>query len=286
MSTPSPSLTSPSPPAPLQKTAPIYKSGRWINPWPTWHQNSPLEVARMMLDSVRSASPQAGVDVDAALPVVTPDLTPPSADRVTYTWLGHGHLSGAPAWADRPHRPHLVAALRTDAVAGSEAAAAHALLDRAAAAGGRVLMSHNHYDHLDYDTCRALVKKGRQAEGGGGRVMRWYVGKGIEEWLVSNAGARREDLTGMVWWDETSHPPSSSSADASSSPSSSAPTIIAVPCQHFSVRTGFDSARTLWVGFIVRHAGYTMYYSGDTAYCAAFAEIGAAYGPIDFVFCP
>ena len=117
--------------------------------------------------------------------------------------------------------------------------------------------------------------------------MRWYVGKGIEEWLVSNAGVRPEDCTGMSWWDEASHPPPSSSSSASPpSTSSASPTIASVPCQHWSVRSAFDGGRTLWTGFVVRHRGFSLYYSGDTAYCAGFTEIGAAYGPIDFCVLP
>ena len=85
---------------PLQKTLPIFKDGRYSNPpWPTWRQASGLSIARMILAQQRAPNPINGVDLDLALPVVRPILTPPSPPHsVTYTWLSHAsaliHMHG------------------------------------------------------------------------------------------------------------------------------------------------------------------------------------------------
>ena len=289
MTTPaSPTLsTSPSAPSsssPPHKTLVPFKDGRFANPWPTWRQNTGLDIARMMWQQRQAPDPLTGVDLSTALPVMKPTW---GGEGVTYTWLGHAsaliEMYGVtvlldPVFSQRcgPTQWTGPKRLRPPPCTVDELPP----IDL-------VLISHNHYDHLDYDTCTALALKAEKQRADTGkvgteRVMRWYVGEGIQHWLTANTTARAEDITGMKWWDEATHtlpsPPTSSPA--------SSPTITSVPCQHWSLRNGFDGGRTLWTGFVIRHKGYSIYYSGDTAYCSAFKEIGAALGPIDFAVLP
>ena len=280
---PSTSLStfSPSPSPPPHKTPPIFKNGRFDNPWPTWRQNSGLDIARMMWQQRQAPDPLAGVDLPSVLPIKKPTW---GGKGVTYTWLGH-----ASALVEMHGMTVLLDPIFSERCSPTQWGGPKRLRPTPCTLDELppidiVLISHNHYDHLDYDTCRQLAQRAEKQrvdtrKEGKERVMRWYVGEGIQHWLTSNTTAKAEDITGMKWWEEATHP-------LSSPTSSSPPTVTSVPCQHFSVRSGFDAGRTLWTGFVIRHHGFSLYYSGDTAYCGAFKEIGAALGPIDLAVLP
>ena len=281
--------------SPSARTPPIFdsSSGQWDNPWPTWHHNSRLELARCMWQSL-GARPLTDVNLDQALPVVKPQWGSDDS-RVYYTWLGHAtvlvQLYGVnvlidPIFSERCSPVQFMGPKRYRPVPCT--------IDELPPID-IVLISHNHYDHLDYSSCKQLAEKADKQRKDTGRTMRWYVGKGIEQWLVDNCGVRSEDATGLVWWQQATHPlqqppqqhghgPSTTATAPSSeahsftsvsASSSERPLIAAVPCQHFSVRSPLtDERRTLWCGFTLTHRSFTLYYSGDTAYCAAFKQIG------------
>ena len=293
MATPAPVSTAPSSSstAPPHKTRAVFKDGKYSNPWPTWHHNSLLEVGRMLLEQRRLPDPLIGVDLATALPVLPPTFSP-TPDHVTYTWLGHAtafvQLYGLnilidPVFSQRCGPTQWTGPKRLRPVPCSIADLPPIDV---------VLISHNHYDHLDWGSCQQLVEKAEKqreetGKAGGERVMRWYVGEGIQHWLTANTKARKEDVTGLTWWDEATHTlPASSSSSSSPSSSSSSPVITSVPCQHWSVRSAFDAGKNLWTGFVIQHKGYTLYYSGDTAYCPVFSEIGSVFGSIDLVVLP
>jgi len=62
--------------------------------------------------------------------------------------------------------------------------------------------------------------------------------------------------------------------------------VTATPAQHFTARTLLDRNRGHWCGWLVEGAGCKLWHAGDSGYCAAFAEIGERYGPIDFGMIP
>ena len=86
----------------------------------------------------------------------------------------------------------------------------------------------------------------------------------------------------------TSASSSTTSSSSSSSPQSSdSPLVGCVPCQHISVRNPLtDFMRSLWCGFTVTHRSFTFFYSGDTAYCEAFKQIGQHSPHIDLAILP
>jgi N-acyl-phosphatidylethanolamine-hydrolysing phospholipase D len=129
-----------------------------------------------------------------------------------------------------------------------------------------VLISHNHYDHLDRPTALDL-----QAQAGGPPLF--VVPLGLELWLRDQGVTRTQVLD---WWD--SH-------------AIEGIKITLVPSQHWSSRTPFDRHRSLWGGFVVQTpaAGdrpFSLYYVGDTGYGPDFAEIGARFGGFDFAQIP
>jgi N-acyl-phosphatidylethanolamine-hydrolysing phospholipase D len=124
-----------------------------------------------------------------------------------------------------------------------------------------VLISHNHYDHLDQYSVKRL-----QDQRSGPPVF--IVPLGIERWLQKQGVTRAQKLD---WWQ--SHVLSTV-------------TITLVPSQHWSGRTPWDANRTLWGGFVVEHGGYKMYYSGDTGYSKDFKDIFARFRGFDFAQLP
>ena len=122
-----------------------------------------------------------------------------------------------------------------------------------------VLLSHNHYDHCDLRTLRALDRRFAPrlvTPLGNGRLLRSAGIGQVEE---------------LDWWQ----------------PATSAPLpITLVPAQHFSARHLLDRNRALWGGFLIEAGGQRILFAGDTGYGPHFREIGARLGPIDLALLP
>ena len=123
-----------------------------------------------------------------------------------------------------------------------------------------VLVSHNHYDHLQPSSLRRCAQ-------------------GAEPQFITPLGlgpfVRRLTLQNVIeldWWE---------TADLGDGR-----TVTCVPAQHFSARTPFDRNRTLWCGFVLRGATETIYFAGDSGYGPHFREIGRRCGPIDLALLP
>ncbi|WIM05416.1 MAG: MBL fold metallo-hydrolase [Candidatus Nitricoxidivorans perseverans] len=128
-----------------------------------------------------------------------------------------------------------------------------------------VLISHNHYDHLDEPTLRALFGRG------GGRT-RFLVPLGVERWFAEQGIG---PVTALDWW-----------RGATIARNGDAVDIDLVPAQHWSRRTLADTNRTLWGGYVVRGGGVSAYFAGDTGYGPHFGEIGRRYGGFDLAMIP
>lgn len=126
-----------------------------------------------------------------------------------------------------------------------------------------VLISHDHYDHLDMATVCALATTRVRF------VVPLGVGSHLESWGVDPAQIQELD-----WWE--SHRLADSDVE-----------IVATPAHHLSgraARTGRDA--TLWASFVIRSATDRLYFGGDTGRPADFAEIGRRFGPFDLTVLP
>ncbi len=121
-----------------------------------------------------------------------------------------------------------------------------------------VLISHNHYDHLDYDSIVQLKD----------RVKHFLVPLGIGKILIS-WGVAPEKITELDWWEKKKI---------------GNVELVSTPAQHFSGRTLFDADETLWTSWVIRTPEHSIYFSGDTGYFEGFKEIGEKYGPFDLAF--
>ena len=122
-----------------------------------------------------------------------------------------------------------------------------------------VILSHDHYDHLDYATIRQLRD----------RVQRFIVPLGVgahlRRWGVPALRIRELD------WDEQAE--------------GSGYRITATPARHFSGR-GLKRDQTLWASYVLELDGYKLYFAGDSGIFPGFADIGAAHGPFELALIP
>jgi N-acyl-phosphatidylethanolamine-hydrolysing phospholipase D len=123
-----------------------------------------------------------------------------------------------------------------------------------------VLLSHNHYDHLDDRTVRRLIAAHPDAQ--------WVAPLGVAG-FVRHRGARL--VTELDWWQE---------AELGSA------RVTCLPAQHFSARGPFDRWETLWASFAVHAGPHAVYFGGDSGYHPDFTAIGARYGPFDVAMLP
>ena len=118
------------------------------------------------------------------------------------------------------------------------------------------VVSHNHYDHMDFDTLRRLGDAG----------TRIFVPLGNARILKGIAGVEELD-----WWDKRTV---------------KGVEVHCVPARHWSRRGLFDGDKSLWSGWVVTSVDRRFYFAGDTGMFPGFAEIGTRLGPFDLAAVP
>jgi len=122
-----------------------------------------------------------------------------------------------------------------------------------------VVISHNHYDHLNSSTIEKIHSKVKHF------IAPLMVGAELEE-----MGVPREKITELDWWEEINLFDNF--------------LVALTPTQHFSGRSLFDRDETLWGSFVIQGPKHKIYFSGDSGYFEGFKEIGDKYGPFDLTF--
>jgi L-ascorbate metabolism protein UlaG (beta-lactamase superfamily) len=122
-----------------------------------------------------------------------------------------------------------------------------------------VLVSHDHYDHLDRDAVCALARRGTPI------CTSLGVGAHLEAW-----GIEPSLIVELDWWE-------------SFSPRTSGIRITAAPSQHFSGRGLSDRNRTLWSSFVIESDEARVFFSGDTGLTREYTEIAARFGAFELV---
>ncbi|MEO7854944.1 MAG: MBL fold metallo-hydrolase [Rubrivivax sp.] len=118
-----------------------------------------------------------------------------------------------------------------------------------------LILSHDHYDHLDVPTIEFL----------NGRVQRYFVPLGVGARL-QEMGVAAERIEEFDRWQSSSH---------------AGVNLTATPAQHFSGRSLNDRNSTLWAGWVIESGGQRIFYSGDSGYFPGFKLIGERLGPFD-----
>ena len=121
-----------------------------------------------------------------------------------------------------------------------------------------ILLTHDHYDHLDYESIERLKTK----------VSKYCVALGCARHLVS-WGINPDDIFEFDWWERRTFEEF---------------TFTFTPSRHFSGRGFSDRSKSLWGGWAIKTHTENLYFSGDGGYGNHFKEIGDKLGPFDFAF--
>ena len=230
--------------------SPEWHDGAFRNPQAMW--NDMLDALRHGLSSVPDNEPAAPVPVASTDPAV---LAAAPASGLRVTWFGHSstllEVDGVrvltdPIWSDRaspvewigPRRwyPPTIALARLPPV-------------------DAVLISHDHYDHLDWATIVAMRAWKTVF------VVPLGIGAHLQRW-----GIAPERIVELDWWQSTRV---------------GALAVTLVPARHASGRVNPRSDLTLWGGFALVGERHRVYYSGDTGLFDGMADIGRRFGPFD-----
>ena len=235
-------------------------TGGFRNPWPNARQ--PVFTGMLRWAVTRTIKPRIDRTRRGAFPRAIPEFAAPRADasEVSLTWVGHAtfliQIAGMnvltdPVWSERcspiqwagPRR-YMPPGIRFKLLPPIDL----------------VLLSHDHYDHLDSETVRQIVSDHSEA--------RWIVPLGMAPLLIKQGLVAVQEFD---WWEEREvH---------------AGVVLGCVPAQHFSGR-GFRRNRTLWCGWTVTGGKHRVYFVGDTGRHPAFGEIGDRFGPFDAVLIP
>jgi L-ascorbate metabolism protein UlaG (beta-lactamase superfamily) len=186
-------------------------------------------------------------------------LRPPDSG-LRATWLGHstvlieidGHrVLTDPVWGPRASPSRLAGPKRFQPVP---------LRLRQMPVLDVVLISHDHYDHLDFPTIVALARHTEVPF-----VTSLGVGAHLQAW-----GVAPDRITELDWWESHAVP-------------GTGLVVTAAPSQHFSGRALKDRNATLWSSLALRSANHAVFFSGDTGLTTEYADIGARLGPFDLV---
>ncbi len=239
--------------------APHFKDGEYYNPWMASERTGLLwRFLRWRLTEKQPYSEEEQIykpEVLAGLPERIKALPEDEGDFIA--WIGHAtflmRLEGAywltdPMFSDRALLPKRVTppAIRGEAL-------------REIAPRVNVLLSHNHYDHLDADSIEALPE--------GARV---FVPLGLGELVRSyNVAVVVQELD---WWESVEV--------------GEGVTLTSLPTQHWSRRIGQGANESLWASYLLETPRRTIYFGGDSGYFVGYREFGKRFPEIDYALMP
>lgn len=233
------------------EASPQWKNGAFENPQPL--RNDVLGSITAILHASDHASPREPVPHQKIDPQTLRTLP---KDGLRVTWLGHSttliEIDGQrvltdPVWSDKPSPIAWLGPQRyyPPPVALKDLPPIDA-----------VVISHDHYDHLDYPTMAAMK---------GWKKTRFFVPLGVgahlEYW-----GIPPSQLEEMDWWQTATL---------------GKLTVACTPARHASGRMGFDKDGTLWAGWALVGPEHRLFFSGDTGLFPAMRDIGSKFGPFD-----
>jgi L-ascorbate metabolism protein UlaG (beta-lactamase superfamily) len=190
------------------------------------------------------------------LPVIKTDLKSLSPDKPTLIWFGHSSylisVGGKKILADPifSERASPVQYAGSKNYPGTEIYKAEDFPDLDV-----IIISHDHYDHLDYNTILKLKDRTKFF------CVPLGVGEHLELWGIDKSKIREYD-----WWEGETLLPGIN--------------VTATPARHFSGR-GFTRNKTLWASFVVKVDDFTIFVGGDSGFDQSFKNIGEKFGPFD-----
>ena len=248
-------------PAEIERVArhsPNYREGVFVNLEPASMLSIDQEQQRLLVRELigsRNAARPGGT-----IPVVTPSPTEPASTQLSACWFGHSsalvELDGYrvladPIWSRRcspsqtvgPERMHEVPA-PLEALSAVDA----------------IVVSHDHYDHLDMETITGLARTQRAPF-----VVPLGIGAHLRKWGIPDSR-----IVELDWYEGHTI---------------GELTLICTPARHFSGRA-FTRNTTLWASWVIIGPRHRAFFGGDTGYTKSFTQIGMDHGPFDLTLMP
>ncbi|MBM9603551.1 MBL fold metallo-hydrolase [Desulfopila inferna] len=232
-----------------------FRDGAFTNPWLVQKERSFADFLRWRFTKSPSYSEKAEDNKPKIIPDLMERIEALDPAENFLVWIGHAtflfRIQGEywltdPIFTERALIPKRIIppAIRADDI--SHLRPLH------------ILLSHNHYDHLDKASLRDLPVHAS-----------FHVPKGLGEYVASLV---KGPVSEMNWWDEKKM--------------DSGATITCLPAQHWSRRLFQGYNTTLWASYMVSYAGKNIYFGGDSGYFKGYREIGNLFDNIDFALLP
>lgn len=230
-----------------------YRNGSFQNPVPTEVTLKGTSLFKMLGEYRNRPADTAPA---GTVPSVRTDLSTLPADTDFVVWFGHSSyllkIKGIHILVDPVFSGHASpVSFMAKAFPGTEGYTAADMPDI-----DILLLTHDHYDHLDYPTVRQLAPRAKHI------CTSLGVGAHLESW-----GIAPDKITELDWWESVSF-------------MGGGCTFTATPARHFSGRT-FKRGGTLWSSFVLKTGGYSLFLGGDSGYGEHFKVIGDQFGPFD-----
>ena len=233
-------------------------NGKFRNPWPHASPHGLREILKWARDRRRSRRPDP--PASSFVRVVPAFAIRAKEDEIVVTWIGHSsfllqigsvNVLLDPIWSMRAS-PVSFAGPRRHTAPGVEFDSLPPI--------DLVLLSHDHYDHLDVATVRRIVARHPLAE--------WITPLGVGSWLRKRGATVFAELD---WWQSVR------THDLD---------VTCTPAQHFSGRRPDNRDSTLWCGWTIRAGDRAVFFAGDTGRHPEFGAITRQLGPFDAAFLP
>jgi len=267
-------IWSPDEPWPLEhhdeegKALAYKEEGRFMNPWMK-DRPSPVSFFASWFFGQDDSNIPSKSKLNETLPVKSPLWMPDPSNfipaRARVTWLGHASVLAEvdghtvlcdPIFSDRASAVQFAGPKRY-----TPAPCKVKDLPQISA----VVISHNHYDHLDLNTVSSLAKAQPN--------ISWFVPMGVAQWMKDNTVVKEDRVKEMTWWQEEELDESQLK-------------IAMTPANHWCKRGVNDDNQMLWGSWAVIGPRTRFWFGGDTGYCEAFKQIGDKYGPFDLAAIP
>ena len=223
-----------------------YADGAFFNP-------GEFSVMTRTVDPYADRTTGKGTTPKDELPIVKPSLSEaPERDELTVTWLGHSTCFVQMHRKNLLFDPVLSDIASPVSFVGSWRFSGLPMTARELPEIDAVIITHDHYDHLDYGTIREIDPK----------VARYIVPLGIEKHL-ERWGVAADRIEAVAWWEEID-------LDGL--------TVACVPSRHYSGRKLLGQNATLWASWVLKDEDHTVFESGDTGYGDQFEAIHERYG--------
>jgi L-ascorbate metabolism protein UlaG (beta-lactamase superfamily) len=237
------------------KKSPNYKDGSFVNLVDTPVSAPDANMFKMAIQFL--FNDKGKTDPDFKLPSVKTDLKIAPAAKPTITYFGHSaylvQINGKNILMDP------VLSERTSPVqwAGTKNYdGTHVFKFKDLPTIHFVILSHDHYDHMDYETLKQFA----------GMPTKFVVPLGVGAHLV-HWGIASANITELDWWEETNA-------------LGGGMRLTATPARHFSGRS-FTRGKSLWASYVLQSAEHKIFLGGDSGYEKHFGEIGRKFGPFD-----